>query len=130
MFKVTPNGKNRIDIELSGKLDSAEMRNALDDLVDKSDDIDNGKMLYDVIDFHMPSLSAIAIEFSRLPEMFGLIRKFSKAAVLSDKSWIKKVSELEGVLIPGLEIKAFSRDQREEAEAWLGAAEESQAQTH
>ena len=130
MFKVTLNGKNRIDIQLSGKLDSDQMRTALDDLVDKSDDIDNGKMLYDVIDFHMPSLSAIAIEFSRLPEMFGLIRKFSKAAVLSDKSWIKKVSELEGVLMPGLEIKAFSRDQREEAEAWLGAAEESQAQTH
>ena len=125
MFKVTPNGKNRIDIELSGKLDSDEMRAALDDLVDKSDDIDNGKMLYDVIDFHMPSLSAVAIEFSRLPEMFGLIRKFSKAAVLSDKSWIKKVSELEGLLIPGLEIKAFSRDQREVAEAWLEAAEES-----
>ena len=125
MFKVTPNGKNRIDIELSGKLDSDEMRAALDDLVDKSDDIDNGKMLYDVIDFHMPSLSAVAVEFSRLPEMFGLIRKFSKAAVLSDKSWIKKVSEVEGVLIPGLEIKAFSRDQRKEAEAWLGAAEDS-----
>ena len=86
MFKVTPNGKNRIDIELSGKLDSDEMRTALDDLVDKSDNIENGIMLYDVIDFHMPSLSAIAIEFSRLPEMFGLIRKFSKAAVLSDKT--------------------------------------------
>ena len=125
MFKVTPNGKNRIDIELSGKLDSDEMRTALDDLVDKSDNIENGIMLYDVIDFHMPSLSAIAIEFSRLPEMFGLIRKFSKAAVLSDKTWIKKVSELEGVLIPGLQIKAFSREQREEAEAWLEATEDS-----
>ena len=125
MFKVTSIGKNRIDIELSGKLDSDEMRTALDDLVDKSDTIENGKMLYDVIDFHMPSLSAIAIEFSRLPEMFGLIRKFSKAAVLSDKTWIQKVSELEGVLIPGLEIKAFSREQREEAETWLEAAEDS-----
>ncbi|MGI9536628.1 MAG: STAS/SEC14 domain-containing protein [Desulfocapsaceae bacterium] len=125
MFKVTPNGENRIDIELSGKLDSDEMRAALDDLVDKSDNIENGKMLYDVIDFHLPSLSAIAIEFSRLPEMFGMIRKFSKAAVLSDKTWIQKVSELEGVLIPGLEIKAFSREQREEAETWLDTAEDS-----
>ena len=119
MFKVTQNGVNRIDIELSGKLDSEDMKIALDELEDKSKNIENGKMLYDVIDFHLPSMSAIAIEFSRLPAMFGLIKKFSKAAVLTDKNWIKKISELEGLLIPGLEIKAFSREQKEEAEAWL-----------
>ena len=76
-------------------------------------------MLYEIIDFHLPSLGAIAIEFSRLPAMFGLIKKFDRVAVLTDKTWLKKASELEGVLIPNLEIKAFSREQREEAEAWL-----------
>ena len=57
MFKVTKNGSNRLDIELSGKLDTEEMKIALD--------------------------------------------------------------ELEGALYPGLEIKAFDRDQKTEAEAWL-----------
>jgi len=121
MFRVTQKGKNRLDIELSGKLNSDEMRVALDELVTRSKEIENGKMLYDVIDFHLPSLGAIVIEFSRLPSMFGLIKKFSHAAVLTDKIWIKKISELEGALIPGLEIKAFDRDQKEEAEAWLGS---------
>jgi hypothetical protein len=121
MFRITQNGKNRLDIELSGKLNSDDMRIALDELVTRSKEIENGKMLYDVIDFHLPSLGAIGIEFSRLPSMFGLMKKFSHAAVLTDKTWIKKVSELEGALIPGLEIKAFDRDQKEEAEAWLGS---------
>ena len=119
MFKVTPNGTNRLDIELSGKLDTDEMKTALDELASKSENIKNGKMLYDVIDFHFPSLGAIVIEFSRLPSMFGLIRKFDRAAVLTDKTWLKKVSEFEGSLVPGLEIKAFNRDQKAEAEAWL-----------
>jgi hypothetical protein len=119
MFKVIQNGINRLDITMSGKLNSAEMRIALDELVSKSENIENGKMFYDVIDFHLPSLSAIAIEFSRLPSMFGLLKKFNRAAVLADKTWLKKVSELEGVLIPGLEIKAFNRNQKVEAEAWL-----------
>ena len=119
MFKVTQNGNNRIDIELSGKLNSEEMKAALDELVNKSKEIEKGKMLYDVVNFHLPSLAAIWIEFSRLPSMFGLIRKFERAAVLTDKTWIKKVSEFEGTLIPGLEIKAFDRDQKEEAEDWL-----------
>jgi hypothetical protein len=104
---------------MSGKLNSEEMRNALDELVSKSENIENGKMLYVVFDFHLPSLSAIAIEFSRLPSMFRWIKKFERAAVLADKAWIKKISELEGALIPGLEIKAFDRNQRAEAETWL-----------
>jgi len=45
--------------------------------------------------------------------------KFDRAAVLTDKTWLKTVSELEGVFFPGLEIKAFDRDQK--AEAWLSS---------
>ena len=121
MFKVIPNGKNRLDIEMSGKLNAEDMEIALDELVSKSKDIKNGKMLYEIIDFHLPSLGAIGVEFSRLPVMFGLLKKFDRAAVLTDKSWLKKVSEFEGALYPGLEIKAFNRDQKVEAEDWLSS---------
>ena len=121
MFKVMQNGTNRLDLEMSGKLDAKEVKIALDELVSKSANIENGKMLYDVIDFHLPSLSAIGIEFSRLPSMLGFIKKFDRAAVLTDKVWLQKVSELEGALSPGLEIKAFTRDQKKEAEAWLSS---------
>jgi len=121
MFTVIQKGTNRLDIELSGKLNSEEMKIALDELVTKSKNIEHGKMLYKIIDFHLPSLGAIGIEFSRLPSMFGLMKKFDRAAVLTDKTWLKKVSELEGALYPGLEIKAFHIDQKAEAEAWLAS---------
>ena len=119
MFNITRKGMNRLDIVMSGKLNAEDMKKALDELVSKSESIENGTMLYDVIDFHLPSLGAIAIEFSRLPSMFRWIKKFNRAAVLADKTWLKKASELEGALIPGLEIKAFNRDQKDEAEKWL-----------
>ena len=119
MFRIMQKGINRLDIELSGKLNSEEMKIALDELVSKTENIEHGTMLYDVVDFHLPSLGAIAIEFSRFPSMFGLVKKFDRAAVLTDKQWLKKISEFEGSLFPGLEIKAFDRDKREDAEAWL-----------
>jgi hypothetical protein len=119
MFKVIQNGTNRLDLEMSGKLDAKEVKIALDELVNKSENIENGKMLYDVIDFRLPSLGAIAIEFSLLPAVFGLLKKFDRTAILTNKTWLQKLSELEGVLYPGLKIKSFNRDQREEAEAWL-----------
>ena len=112
---------NRLDIELSGTLNAEEMKIALDELVDKSKDIQNGKMLYEVVDFHLPSPGAIAIEFSRLPSMLGLLKKFDRAAVLADKIWLRKISELERVLYPSLEMRAFDMNQKEEAEAWLSS---------
>ena len=121
MFKVIPKGINRLDIEMSGKLNAEDMKIALDELVSKSKNIENGKMLYEVIDYRLPTLGAIIIEFSRLPEMFRLMKKFDRAAVLTDKTWLKKVSEFEGALFPGLEIKAFDIDQKAEAEAWLSS---------
>lgn len=119
MFKVILNGENRLDIEMSGSLDAEAMRVALDELVEKSAAFEKGKMLFDVIDFHLPSLKAIFIEFARFPSMIGFIKRFDRAAVLTDKDWLKKISELEGVLFRNLQIKAFRHDQREEAEAWL-----------
>ncbi|MEJ2454560.1 MAG: STAS/SEC14 domain-containing protein [Candidatus Thiodiazotropha sp.] len=121
MFIVSKTGENHLEITLSGKLDSDDMKHALDELEEKSKDIVNGTLLYDVVDFHLPALGAIAVEFSRLPSMFGWIRKFKRAAVLTDKEWIKKVSELEGAFTPGLEIKGFARAERDKAITWLSS---------
>ena len=119
MIEIIKKGPNRVDLKLSGKIDADHMTRALNEIEEKCRDIENGVMMYDVIDFHMPSLQAIGIELSRLPSMFGIIKKFRKAAVITDKDGIKKVSEFEGMLIPNLEIKGFDLGKRAEAEAWL-----------
>jgi hypothetical protein len=56
---------------------------------------------------------------SRIPQLFRFVRRFDRMAVVADKAWVRKASEFEGALIPGLQIKAFDLDQEEEAEAWL-----------
>ena len=121
MLRVVKNGANRIDIEFSGKLDSNDMKVALDELSSNAKDIKNGRMLYRIRDFEIPTLGALGVELSRLPEVFRLIRKFDRAAVLVNKNWIKKASEIEGALIPGLKIKAFDLDEEAKAENWLAS---------
>jgi len=121
MFKVVRNGANRIDIEFSGKLNSDEMKVALDELFSNAKDIEHGQMLFRVGDFAFPTLGAIAVELSRLPEAFRFIRKFDRGAVIANKNWVKKASEIEGALIPGLEVKAFDLDEEAEAENWLAS---------
>lgn len=119
MFKVNASGPNRLDLEFEGKLDSEDMRAALDALVEQSRGITSGRMLYRIGDFKIPSMGAIGIEISRLPELLKLMKQFDRAAVLCNKKWVQKVSEFEGMLLPGFEIKAFDYDADKEAEAWL-----------
>ena len=119
MLKITKPEPNRIDIDLSGKINSEEMAKGLDDLLEMSQDVNEGVMLYTITSFAFPDMGAIAVEMARLPRMFSLLGRFDRCAVLSDAAWLRTAAEVEGALIPGLDIKAFDLTAREQAEAWL-----------
>jgi len=120
-MKVERSGKNRLDVVIAGKIDSDTMSEILQQLISESEGIQNGKMMFDIVDFQMPTLGAIMVELSRFPAMLSFIRKFDSAAVLADEAWVRKVSEWEGHLMPWLTIKSFHRDQKAEAEVWLAS---------
>lgn len=121
MFQVTRIGDKRIDVSFSGKLDSNDMRFALDELMRKSEGIAHGQMLYRIGDFDMPTLGAVGVELSRIPELFRFVRRFDRCAVVAGKEWIRRASEIEGIMIPGLTIKAFDLHEIEQAHQWLEA---------
>lgn len=121
MFEIIRTG-NRLDFDLHGKLDRAQMQIVLDDFEAKCAGIEHGIMRYRVTGYQLPSIAAIAVELSRLPLLIRLFRQFDRAAILIDESWIRRFAEWEGKLIPDLEIKAFPLDQEEAAERWLTSA--------
>ena len=82
MLKITKPASNRVDIVLNGGLDAEEMRQGLDDLIAKSDGVENGKMPYTISMFAIPTFAALGVELSRLPKLFSLLGKFEKCAVI------------------------------------------------
>lgn len=123
MFEIIPKGDNRLDINISGKIDSDSMRESLDKLEAQSQGFEHGRMLYRIDDFDLPTFGAIAVEISRLPMLFSLLRRFDRIAVITEKRWLQKLSELEGKLLPGLCIKAFDQQTAAQAEQWLATSE-------
>ena len=121
MLKITKPSANRLDIDLSGSIESDAMRRALDELIELSKDTRHGVMLYRITDFAMPTLGAMGVEMSRLPQLFGLLPKFKKCAVLCDTSWVRKAADIERALFPGIDIKGFDLKEAAVAEAWLAA---------
>jgi hypothetical protein len=119
MLTVTKPSPDRVDIALGGTLDADAMRAGLDELINLSEGVRNGRMLYRITDFSMPTLGAFAVELGRIPKLFALISRFDRCAVVSDVAWLRTAAEIEGRLIPGLEIKSFDLPDAGAAEAWL-----------
>lgn len=119
MLKITKVADNRVDIELEGVLGQADMKNGLDALLEASKSVTSGKMLYRIADFSMPTLGALGVELGYMPKLFALLGKFDRCAVVSDQAWLRAAAEIEGKLIPGLDIKSFAQADLDAAEAWL-----------
>ena len=119
MLSVKKIAPNRVDIELSAVLDGDMMAAGLDELVELSKDITDGVMMYRIPSFSMPTGGAFVAEMMRLPQLFQMIQHFDRCAVVTDIGWIAAAAQVEGALIPGLEIKSFGADDEQAAEAWL-----------
>ena len=119
MHRITRLSPVRLDIELKGRLDADAMRTLLDGLLRESEGFEHGRMLCRVRDFELPSLGALGVELSHMPELFGMIGRFDRVAVLADETWIQRLGQIENAVIPGIEIKVFAGDATADAEAWL-----------
>ena len=122
MFNLRKKDAGRLDIDVAGKIDRDEMNASLDEFVEQTAGIEHGRMLYRIGDFELPTAGAIGVELRRLPKLLEAVRRFDRIAVIADEKWIRKASEFEGALIPGVEIRAFRPDEATDAESWLGGA--------
>lgn len=119
MLQITKKSDTRIDIDLEGTIDADAMRDGLDKLFAASDGVTHGRMLYRITNFSLPTMAAIGVEMARLPQLFGLLGKYDRCAVLTDSGWLRKAATVEGALFPGLDIRSFDLGEEDAAEAWL-----------
>lgn len=119
MLTIDKENDQLVTLKLSGQLDSVEMELGLDQLIEATQGMEDGKLLYFIDEFEFPTFSALMVEMVRLPALFSMISRISKTAVVADQTWIRTLSEWEGALFPGLEIRGFAENQEEEARAWL-----------
>jgi hypothetical protein len=73
------------------------------------------------VDVEVPSFNGIYVEAFFKDLKIGLSEwsRYDKEAVVTDQSWLAKVTSATGRLVPGLEVKAFPVEQAAAAEAWI-----------
>ena len=64
------------------------------------------------------TLDAVGAQVER---SFGLLRQIGKVdryAVVTDTGWIRSVAQVQGALLPGIDVRVWPRDERDAAVAW------------
>lgn len=119
MFRIEhdPRGFRRMTI--SGKIDAEDMKKGLDAFLATLSDEKKTDFLYEIDDFELPTLNALAVEFRYLPSLFAALPKMGRVAVVSGVGWIRKAAVVEGKVIPGLRIEAFEPEDTQDAIRWL-----------
>ena len=119
MFTVETLGPDLLQIEIGGKITAEEMSSGLDTLLPLTSGMNDGRMLAIYHDIEFPEAGAILEEMKRLPQLFGVIGKVKKVALVSNQKWIRDMAELEGKILPGTTIRSFEFKDRAQAEAYL-----------
>ena len=120
-MKIIKVSSNRVNVEFSGKIDRDQMTRVLDELFAAIADMEHGLLMYRIGELEMPTVGAIAVELKNLPKIFRLAHKIDRIAVVCDQGWIQTATEIEGKIIPGLEMKSFDLDKENAAIEWLEA---------
>jgi SpoIIAA-like len=61
----------------------------------------------------------IAEELKRIGDMFRLIGKLDRIALIADHAWLRGVARVESALIPGIHYEVYERAEAAQARAWL-----------
>src|SRR5690606_13047391 len=112
-------GNDRLGLDIAGRVHRDGMRSGLRALFTQAQGIHGGQLLMRIGELQMTTAGAIGVELAKLTELVRLTRQFDRCGVISSKDWIRKMGEIEGAIIPGLEVRSFRPEREADALAWL-----------
>ena len=120
MLTILPEPDGLIAYEIDGRIDKADMERAIahidERLAQRSGPVSMLAIVREVGFITPPALVRdIQYSLSKVRE----IARFRRVAVVTDKSWVRAIAGAEDLLIPKIEVKAFSLDDEDIARLWL-----------
>ena len=117
MIEIIETGSNRvIGLRISGRIEKSDMDRVVQATEEKFALADKLGIFVEVESFGGISFEALMedIRFA-----FPNLKRFDKKAVVSDKQWHGTMARISDKLFPGIEVRHFAPEQREEALRWL-----------
>ncbi|HEX7007043.1 MAG TPA: STAS/SEC14 domain-containing protein [Alphaproteobacteria bacterium] len=118
MLELMPAPDHVVAMRLSGTLTGEDIDRATA-AVDKALSRHQRIGIYvDAMDFGGMTAEAFAKDLRYGVSRLGQIGRFARAAIVTDKEWLRSIARFEDRILPKIELRCFDADQRDAALAW------------
>jgi hypothetical protein len=123
MIELIDSPDDVIAVRAAGKVDGAGLEKVMDRL-------DELMKSHNKVHVFVETRSIDGIEISGLPSytarampLFGKLDRFGRVAIVADQGWVRAATRLESALLPNISYRTYMPEEREEAFAWVTAAD-------
>ncbi|SKA35118.1 STAS/SEC14 domain-containing protein [Consotaella salsifontis] len=122
MLSVTPSPSNILIIETRGKLDGDDIDRAIAAYEDKLAGAGEAKIstLAVLRDFDGMTAEALLKDVRYGLARLGDLGRVHRVAVVTDANWLRRIADLQNIVLPRVEIRAFPMADESSARSWLG----------
>lgn len=123
MHKFFNSPANVLAIKLSGTITGDDLEAIMDRVEDILAHHSKIHVFVETREIDGLQLSALPQHLSRSLPMFGQLHRFGRVAVVADQAWMRLATRIESAMLPYVSYRVFDVDEREEALAFIEAAE-------
>ncbi len=108
-----------IALRLSGEVNEEDYTQVMQAVEQKLGAHEHVAMLVDLTGFEDMTYDALQKRISYGFKKLGELNRFKRVGVITNKQWIKVVTEVAGKLVPTMKARAFDADAHDEAADWI-----------
>ncbi|ALM52003.1 STAS/SEC14 domain-containing protein [Halomonas huangheensis] len=108
-----------VALKVGGTVTARELQHAIDAVEAAKKDHGRISMLAEIDNLRWMTATAVLKDIGYGLTQFGELKRYHRAAVVTDQEWIKHMAHLEEKLFKAIEIKSFTTAERNAAIAWV-----------
>ena len=119
MHEFISSADDVIALKVSGKITGGD----LDAIMDRLDSVmENHEKVHVFVEtqaIHGIEISALPSYAARAMPLFGQLGRFGRVAVVADQAWVRFGTQIESMILPGIEYRVFEPQERKRALGWV-----------
>ena len=118
MLEIIPAPDGFVAMRASGRLDEADIERGVE-AVEAALARHERIALFAEVDVDGISPGALWKDLTYGLGKLGELHRFPRAAIVTDQGWVRRITQAESALLPGIEMRAFPEADREAALSWI-----------
>lgn len=118
MIEVLSSPAHLVALKVTGRLEASDIEAAVVAMEGALSELRKISLFFDLSEMEELTFEAVKKDMSYAYQMLSHLGRYHRGAVVTDREWIAVATRVEDFLLPGLDVRSFSPDQRDAAFAW------------